>query len=62
MTSFDRIAFYVAILEIAVVSAKNEVEGKVTVFDECMVLITNRPGPLVKESFALEENENESSI
>ena len=28
MTSFGRIAFYVAILEIAVVSAKNEVEEK----------------------------------
>ena len=29
MTSFGRIAFYVAILEIAVVSAKNGVKGKV---------------------------------
>ena len=37
-------------------------ERKSLVFDECMVLIINRPGPLVKESFALEENENESSI
>ena len=36
------IAFCVAILELAVVSAKNVVEGKITVFDECMVLMTNR--------------------
>ena len=26
-----------------VVSAKNVVEGKTTVFDKCMVLMTNRP-------------------
>ena len=42
--------FMFAILELAVVSAKNVVEGKTTVFDECMVLMTNRPGPLIRES------------
>ena len=35
--------FMFAILELAVVSAKNVVEGKTTVFDKCMVLMTNRP-------------------
>ena len=50
--SFSRIAFYVAILELAVVSAKNVVEGITTVFDECMVLMTNRLGPLVRESIS----------
>lgn len=41
--SFDRIAFYVAILELAVVSAKAEVAGKKTVLEKCFVIITNRP-------------------
>ena len=40
MTSFGCIAFYVATLEMAVVSAKNEVEGKTTLLDECMLLMT----------------------
>ena len=51
MTSFGRIAFYVAILELAVASAKAEVEEKSTMFDFWMVLMTNRTGPLVRESF-----------
>ena len=42
----------VAILELAVVSAKNVVEGITTVFDECMVLMTNRLRPLVRESIS----------
>ena len=43
MTSFGRIAFYVAILELAVVSATAEVEEKKTVLNECFVIMTNRP-------------------
>lgn len=43
--SFGHIAFHVAILELAVVSAKNEVAGKTTVFDEFMVLMTSRRVP-----------------
>lgn len=51
MTSFGCIAFYVAPLELAVVPAETEVEGETTLFDECMSLIINKPGPLVRESF-----------
>ena len=51
MTSFGCIAFYVAPLELAVVRAETEVEGETTLFDECMSLMINRPGPLVRESF-----------
>ena len=51
VTSSGRIAFYVAILEPVDVLAKNEMGGKTTVFDDCMVLMTSRPCPLVRESF-----------
>ena len=43
MTSLGRIAFYVTILELAVVLAKAEVEGKKTVLDDCFVIMINRP-------------------
>lgn len=51
MTSFGCIAFYVAPLELAVVSVETEVEGETTLLDECMLLMINGPRPLVRESF-----------
>ena len=50
VTSFGRIAFYVAILELIAVSVKAVVEGKKTVLDECFVIMTDRPDShLVRE-------------
>ena len=49
MTSFGCIAFYIAPLELAVVSAETEVEGETTRFDKGMLLMINRPGPLVRK-------------
>ena len=56
MTSFGCIAFYVATLEMAVVSAKNEVEGKTTLLDECMLLMTKRPDLGQRKLLAIKEN------